>query len=169
MNRRTIAYSLGHMHQINHPQSSNGFIGIDELLSLRDFYDAEIVDHVEEIRQPVASQLEDISLRSTALATPSKDQVESMLHKLCGGRCHDGSWKVSDTSPLALLRDENWDVFLGIIICITLVIAGLGSEVLVYVLVLLRSGWTPAHDRLWILSQICIFVDVDYKLWFGMA
>lgn len=103
----------------------------------------------------LVNQLGEEVARHAVLQRPSTDAVERMLYDLCGENCHEGSWKVMDTIPNSNLDHKQFKVYLGFILWITCLLAGIGSELLVYILYLVKQdGWTEGYDRMWIMAQL---------------
>lgn len=62
------------------------------------------------------------------------------------------TWKVTDTIPLANLNDDEFLVYVGFVLWVTVVLSGLGLELLVW-LSFLHKGWSREKEALWRLAQ----------------
>jgi hypothetical protein len=104
-------------------------------------------------RYPLAEAMGESNLYSSVLTSPSNGEVEEMLYILCGNACHDGSWKITDTAPVALLDDEHFQVYFGFILWATVLLAGLGFELLFWMMVTTQGGWSDRREIRWWLAQ----------------
>jgi hypothetical protein len=59
---------------------------------------------------------------------------------------------VTDSSPTANLSDYGFNIYVGFIIYITLELAGLGGETLVW-FIFLEGGWSEEHENVWRMVQ----------------
>uniref|UniRef100_A0A6T7I481 Uncharacterized protein n=1 Tax=Attheya septentrionalis TaxID=420275 RepID=A0A6T7I481_9STRA len=92
------------------------------------------------------------NLNRAIIASPSSDTVEKMLYELCAEECHDTSWQLSDTNPISKMSDDDFQLYVGFVIWGTVLIAGLGLELLVW-RVFLQDNWTQVHETLWKFAQ----------------
>jgi len=60
---------------------------------------------------------------------------------------------VTGTDPVSNLDDDGFRVYLGFIIWITVLMAGLGSELLVFILYLQKTGWSKEKEAMWKVAQ----------------
>eukprot|EP00978_Attheya_sp_CCMP212_P006493 scaffold14911_cov54-Attheya_sp.AAC.3 len=90
---------------------------------------------------------------SSVLTSPSNGEVEEMLYTLCGNTCYDGSWKITDTAPVALLDDEQFRVYYGLFLWVTVLLAGLGFELIFWMMVTTQGGWSDQKEAGWWLAQ----------------
>jgi len=65
---------------------------------------------------------------------------------------YDASWRVTDTFPTAKLDDEQFSTYSGYILWITVLMAGLGLELIVWE-VYLRDGWSSDRQMKWKIAQ----------------
>ena len=156
MAARIVSLALYMMQSIDEPLPSSAINETSFFFSMESYI--ALTDSPPRLSQTavgalLVNQLGEDLARHSVLHRPSTDTVEHMLHDLCGGNCHDGSWKVTDTIPTSNLDHEQFQVYLGFILWITCLLAGIGSELLVYILYLKQDGWTEGNDRMWIMAQ----------------
>ena len=170
MAARIVSLALFMMQSIDEPLPSSAINETSVLSSMESYY--ALTDSPPRLSQTAAGALlvnqlgEDLA-RHSVLNRPSADTVEHMLHDLCGGNCHDGSWKVTDTIPTSNLDHEQFQVYTGLFLWITCLLAGIGSELLVYILYLKQDGWTEENDRIWIMAQF--FFPLLAATYLGLA
>lgn len=64
-----------------------------------------------------------------------------------------GLWKVTDTVPLSNLDDDEFQVYVGFVLWVTVSMAGLGLELLVWLTFLREQGWSKKTEARWKLAQ----------------
>lgn len=67
----------------------------------------------------------------------------------------NGLWKVTDTVPLSNLDDDEFQVYVGFVLWVTVIMAGLGLELLVWFTFLRDQGWSKETEARWKLAQFC--------------
>jgi uncharacterized protein YjeT (DUF2065 family) len=111
------------------------------------------VDFNTELRYPLVEAMGQSNLQHSILTSPSVTEVEEMLYKLCGNHCHNGSWRVTDTVPIALLDDEDFQVYVALVLWMTALLAGLGCELLFWFKLIDQGGWSEEQESLWWVAQ----------------
>ncbi|CAB9497867.1 expressed unknown protein [Seminavis robusta] len=151
---QSISTCLSLMHQLQPPKTAVAFIGARKFSELKDFYESQWSDNITKSRYETAAAMGESNLRHANIASPSFDRIEEMLFELCGRFCHYGSWGSTGTAVfMSSLDNDTWNLFLLFVVWITIELSGLGLELMVYVLVLLRRGWTEKEDRVFQLGQ----------------
>lgn len=79
------------------------------------------------------------------------DQIRKN-NTLCTNDCHDTAWKVTDTSPQSTMNDDEFLVYIAILIWATVLLAGFGCELL-FMIMFSRQGWSDKLETLWRLAQ----------------
>lgn len=93
------------------------------------------------------------NVKHVVLTSPSSQRIEDMLYNLCDNSCHGlDQWKVSQTSPVDDLDDNDYQVYMSMIVWVTVLVAGLGSELSVW-LMFLQSGWNKQLESRWKMAQ----------------
>jgi hypothetical protein len=62
-------------------------------------------------------------------------------------------WKVTDTVPVSNLDDDEFQVYVGFVLWVTVSMTGLGLELLVWFTFLRQQGWSKKTEALWKLAQ----------------
>jgi len=93
------------------------------------------------------------NLNHVVLSNPSRGQVEEMFFNLCGNICHGlDQWPMSRTSPMDYIDDEDYPLYISIIVWATAILTGLGFEFAIYK-VILNTGWTTELQKKWEFAQ----------------
>ena len=154
---RTISLSLALLETNDIPVEAYNLLGIDseKLDDIKSFLNSEeyAADALHIERYPLVDTMGESNLYSSLLPSPSNGEVEEMLYMLCGNTCHDGSWKITDTAPIALLDDEQFQVYFGFVLWATVLLAGLGFELLFWMMVTTQGGWSDQRETRWWLAQ----------------
>jgi hypothetical protein len=61
----------------------------------------------------------------------------------------DGSWKITDSDPIASLDETEFKVFIGFVLWVTVLLAGIGLEALVWTSFLKYNGWSRECEARW--------------------
>ena len=114
-----------------------------------DVVEQEVVSNVMEVYAKLASvDRDDITkaegkanLDNIVLSNPSQDTVERMFHELCGNFCHGlDQWRGSRTFITDYIDNDDYPLYMAVIVWITIIFTGLGFELTVWVL-FLKKGW----------------------------
>jgi len=103
-------------------------------------------------RWGAAEALGQSNLHKAEIKSPSQNTVEEMLYMVCSGSCYDYSWRVAGTHMNESLSDKNFAVYVGLILCLTTLLAGWGLEVFVWVGYL--QTWNPQREYWWRFAQL---------------
>lgn len=104
------------------------------------------------VNPALAKNMGEVNRAEVQLSEPTKDVVEEMFYKACL-ECHDFQWRQTETGPSHVLSDIEFKRYLGSVTWLTVLLSGLGSEVMlgsVYIrkLVASSSGEKDAKDDL---------------------
>jgi len=151
ISRRVVSLSLHLMHSFS-ITGGEKYITSEEVIALQNFYASQRAPDIPIKRFHLIHAMGNISLKTASIANPSQKVIEKMLYTLCGESCHEESWKITSSNPVSKLNATTFQLYVGFILLITCVFAGIGLELLVGLL-FLRNGWTEGHEHLWRLAQ----------------
>jgi hypothetical protein len=158
----SLALSLMHVYPNNPGELSQASVRNDTdtftneersvLFSL--FDDWKNANHLQGNLSQAAS-LGRSNLENVKLTNPDKDTVWKMFYTICGERCHEPSWKMTDSSVFSRFvytERDDFFLFMAFVNWLTAVLTGLWMEVFM-VTVYLRNGWTKTHDIQWKIAK----------------
>ena len=105
------------------------------------------------VRDALVASAGKASLENAVLSNPSQDRVEKMFHTLCGNFCEGlDQWRVSRSYLSDHIDDEDYSVYMAVVVWGTVLMTGLGFELTVWVM-FLQSGWEPKFEAGWKFAQ----------------
>ena len=148
---RVISLSLWFMIIVDKPNVRRVDIEDEHLNAIIRSFELEVDEATKLSRWSIAQELGESNLVSAALTSPSRNAIEEMLFRLCNGACHDKPWRFSDSVPLSHFSDTQFQVYTGFIFWITVMLAGIGLEIFLWVHFL--QEWGHCRHLLWMFAQ----------------
>ncbi|CAB9503476.1 expressed unknown protein [Seminavis robusta] len=103
---------------------------------------------------PLVQMLGHANMENVVLTNPSPGRVEEMLFDLCGTFCHGlDQWQVSQTTPLDELENDDYQIYVSLIVWATIMFSGIGLEIWFW-WNFLRSGWNEKLQSMWRFAQL---------------
>jgi len=92
------------------------------------------------------------NIKHTELGTPSKDTIEKLFYRIRGTFCHDKAVTITDTNFISTLDHEDFLVYMGFVIWITVVATGIGLEMF-FIYFFASNGWKHEFEAAWRFAQ----------------
>jgi len=153
--RRSISLALGSMHHFEVPDDTNSDLGLSaEKLEI--LYQDELEQQLDDISVQRFFLAESIGFSiqgHVKLTVPDNDAVERMFYNVCAERCHDPALSSTDTNPISAMDPEYFNIYVGFIIWLTVVLSGSGLEIF-FVVYVIHNGWNKNFEASWRLAQM---------------
>ena len=148
---RVISLTLGAMIIVDKPNAGPVYIEDEHLNAIIRSFELEVDEATKLSRWSIAQELGESNLATADLTSPSRNAIEEMLFRLCNGACHDKPWRFSDSVPLSHFSDTQFQVYTGFIFWVTVMLAGIGLEIFLWVHYL--QEWGDSRELLWKFAQ----------------
>jgi len=143
------------MHHFEIPDDTNSDLGLSAE-ELEILYQDELEQQSDDISvqhfslaELIGSSIQD----RVKLTVPDNDAIERMFYGVCGERCHDPSLSSTDTNPISAMDPEYFNIYVGFIIGLAVVLSGSRLEIF-FVVYVLHNGWNKNFEASWRLAQM---------------
>ena len=151
LNKRVVSLTLKLMIIVDKPNAGPVYIEDEHLNAIIRSFELEVDEATKLSRWSIAQELGESNLETADLTSPSRNAIEEMLFRLCNGACHDKPWRFSDSVPLSHFSDTQFQVYTGFIFWVTVMLAGIGLEIVLWVHFL--QEWGDSRELLWKFAQ----------------